>query len=342
MALPVPPAGVPPEAAPAAPVPPAVAPRASNYREWYSDESNGPAPGRTADYLFGYRFDGGGIPAPAALRDQSVTLSDRQPLPFLCLIPGPGNTREVTVVHRLMRFMDLPGEEASGYHDRVLGLVGDILPHQYPVVEVPSTCFRLVGNAVRVPTTAAMNVLLPTWEDPSVPLGPYLEDAGETEVVRPRHIQLVPGYLAALLVHRRGVTAKIAYQELYGAIQAREEVAACQDVLTWLKAACTARGGDGAQNGIPIVLHPLTPLHLPASAYQYMTAKVRSDLPALAGGGAMTDDVTGTLVGALRAMTETRAGRGGDPADRPAKTINEAYKETFGTLLRYCNECGRD
>ena len=51
----------------------------------------------------------------------------------------------------------------------------------------------------------------------------------------------------------------------------------------------------------------------------------------------MTDDVTGTLVGALRAMTETRAGRGGDPADRPAKTINEAYKETFGTLLRYCN-----
>jgi hypothetical protein len=162
MALPVPLAGVPPEAAPAAPVPPAAAPiRASTYREWYSNAANGPTPERVANYLFGYRFDGGGVPAPAILRDQSVTLSDRQPLPFLCLIPGPGDTREVAVVHRLMRYMDLPGEEASGYHDRVLGLLGDIMSHQLPAVEVPGTCFHLVNSAVRVPTTAAMKQCTP-------------------------------------------------------------------------------------------------------------------------------------------------------------------------------------
>lgn len=54
MALPVPLAGVPPEAAPAAPVPPVAAPiRASTYREWYRDKANGPTPERVANYLFG-------------------------------------------------------------------------------------------------------------------------------------------------------------------------------------------------------------------------------------------------------------------------------------------------
>ena len=62
---------------------------------------------------------------------------------------------------------------------------------------------------------------LPTWEDPAIPLGPYLEEEPETEVVRPRQVQLLPGYYAALLVHRRGVLAKTAYQELHGAMVAR-------------------------------------------------------------------------------------------------------------------------
>lgn len=91
-----------------------------------------------------------------------------------------------------MRYMDLPGEEASGYHDWVLGLLGDIMSHQYPAVEVPGTCFQLVNNAIRVPTTATMNILLPTWEDPSIPLGPFVDEEAETEVVLPRHIQLIP------------------------------------------------------------------------------------------------------------------------------------------------------
>ena len=95
----------------------------------------------------------------------------------------------------------MPGEEVSGFHDRVLGLLGDIRPHQYPAVEVPSTAFHLVGTPVRVPTTAAMGALIPAWADPSVPLGPFVKADPETEVVRPRHIQLVPGYYAALLIH---------------------------------------------------------------------------------------------------------------------------------------------
>ena len=41
---------------------------------------------------------------------------------------------------------------------------------------------------------SALVALLPAWDDPGTALGPYAEDVPETEVVRPRHVQLVPGY----------------------------------------------------------------------------------------------------------------------------------------------------
>lgn len=177
---------------------------------------------------------------------------------------------------------------------------------------------------------------LPTWEDPTIPLGPLAEDEPETEVVRPRHFQLIPGYYAAMLIHRRGISTKVAFQELHGAMAARHELEACRDVLVWLKAAATAHGGGGLQNGVPIVYHPLAPVHMPPAVYQYLTSKVTSDLPALA--IAAANEMTGTLAGALRALT--RPGTGGEVDDRgprEVKTVQDVYKETFTTLLRFCN-----
>ena len=40
------------------------------------------------------------------------------------------------------------------------------------------------------------------------------------EVVRPRHVQIIPGYYAALLMHWHGISAKTAYQEVHGVMQA--------------------------------------------------------------------------------------------------------------------------
>jgi hypothetical protein len=87
-------------------------------------------------------------------------------------------------------------------------------------------------------------------------------------------------------------------------MQAQNDLVACQDVLTWLKAACTARGGGGPQNAVPAVHHPFTPVHLPPAVYTYMIAKVRADLPALAEPDTHTREVTGTLASALRALTD--------------------------------------
>lgn len=309
------------------------------YRELYAEAANNPPRDRTAGYLAGYRFSGEGvIPTPTQLRDQTVTLSDRQPMAFLCMINGQDGSPEVSILHRLLRFMDLPGDEPSGFHDRVLGLVGDILPHQYPAVEAPGTLFHLVGTPVRVPTVAAMEALIPTWEDARTPLGPYTELDPETEVVRPRNTQLLPGRYASLIVHRRRIKAKQAYQEIMGAIRADDALEICNDVVTWLRAACTARGGGGAQNALPSVLHPLTPLHLPPEVYQYVTQKVRMDLPAVAAPEEAGPGTTATLVGALRALTrrEGEDPEGGRQAREP-KTIVEAYKETHRVLLRFGN-----
>jgi hypothetical protein len=127
----------PPVAAAVKPPPPpevVVAPR--TYREHYADAANSPRAERTAGYLAGYLFAGeGAIPTPTQLRDQSVALRNRQPMAFLRLVNGQARVPEVSIVHRLLRFMDSPGDEPSGFHDRVLDLLGDILPHQYPTAE---------------------------------------------------------------------------------------------------------------------------------------------------------------------------------------------------------------
>ena len=153
------------------PPPPEVAVAPRTYRKHYADAAHSPPAEWTAGYLAGYLFAGEGvIPTPTQLRDQTVALSNRQPMAFLRLVNGQDRVPEVSIVHRLLRFMDSPGDEPSGFHDRVLGLLGDILPHQYPTVEAPGSIFQLVGTPVRVPTVEAMEALIPTWEDPRAPL----------------------------------------------------------------------------------------------------------------------------------------------------------------------------
>jgi hypothetical protein len=51
----------------------------------------------------------------------------------------------------------------------------------------------------------------------------------------------------------------------------------CRDVLTWLRAASTARGGAGAQLGVPSVSLSFPGLHLPNAVYQYVVSKVHGD-----------------------------------------------------------------
>ena len=88
-----------------------------------------------------------------------------------------------------------------------------------------------------------------------------------------------------------------------------------------------------------------SPLHLPPEVYRYyLTAKVQADLPVLGNEGDGAGGASAaTIAGVLRAIAAGRLGAVADDGDagprvtREAKTIMDAYKETYVTLLRYGN-----
>ena len=243
-----------------------------------------------------------------------------------------------------MRYVEMPGEGVTGFHDRVLGLIGDIRPRQCPVVKVPATTFHLITpGSVRVPTLAAMPAVLAGWnEQKSAILGPYTDQDPVTELVRPCHVQLLPGRYAALLIHRQQVMPTQAYYELTGAIVAYGFTEACADLLTWLRAACTARGGAGPQNMTPGVLHTFNPVHLPDPVFGYVSLKIQQDLPGLAAGDTApaAPQLATQLATALQALVGARRATGDGAGPKEPKTIMDSYKETYRVLLRYCNVAG--
>jgi hypothetical protein len=173
-----------------------------------------------AAYLGGYCAQeeaGVAAPAPAGLRDQTVYLCDHMPMTFLSLLPR-SNAQVVQLVHRFMCYLDLPGEEPTGLDDTIMGLLGDVRPGMLPVVEIPGTAFHLAGaSQVRVLTPAAMAMVpAPPPGGPHGVLGPYVEGAAEeTELVRPRNLQLLPSKYASLLLNGDGLSPLRAYQVLH-------------------------------------------------------------------------------------------------------------------------------
>lgn len=87
--------------------------------------------------------------------------------------------------------------------------------------------------------------------------------------------------------------------------------------------------------------YPLSAVHLPEQVYRYLISKVRADLPALGDPDPAAVEVTGTLAGALRALTNARAGGeailAGEPTVKEPRLVQDVYKETYRTLLRFCN-----
>ena len=212
-----------------------------NSRELYASgsyQSGELAPSRLiSSYRFSKVAGRGERPTPASLVEQTFVFSERRSLTFLCLARGTGTQTEVRILHRMMRYLELPGDNGGGgMIDMGMGLLGDVRPTQVPVVSVNNTHFSLVGNAgVRVPTVATMADHLAA-APPGVFLGPFGAEVPDTEVVRPRITQVIPMKYAASLVHRDGVPPEVAYnEEIYGMLEADGMLAVCADVIMmWL------------------------------------------------------------------------------------------------------------
>lgn len=313
-------------------------PTPSNYRELYSMVGYQAGEPDSAQLVASYRFSevpgAGERPTPANLKEQTFALSDRRPMTFLCLMRKPNNTGvEVRILHRMMRYFELPGVEGGvEMTDLSMGLLGEVRAAQMPVVEVDNTHFSLIAGAgVRVPTVAVMpdQLLLAAGGH----LGPYGADAPNTEVLRPRHTQVIPTKYAASLIHRDGVAPATAYRELYGMLEADGALEACADVVSWLRVACTARGGAGELAALPAVAQAFGLILLPEAVSEYVASKVLSDLP-----GRLRERPAPVIEQMATAVQQLAAnvGGGGDRNPREVKGVRDAYRETYPVLLRYC------
>ena len=315
----------------------------TNYQHLFADRNLDAVRDNPRAFLGGYRFTND-APTPAALLDLSVLLSDRQPMTFLCLVPR-GDMYVVQILHRFMRYLELPGERPTGFNDRVMALLGDVRPAQFPVVEVPQTTFHLAATAaIRIPTHDAMIAAGPPPADSVAAelLGPFLEEgAAGTEMARPRHVQLIPSRYAINLVGGDGSHPRQVYLDLLNLMEQEGTLDDCRDVLTWLRTASTVRGGVGAQAGVPAVSLVFPGVHLPHSVYQYVTTKVHSDLPALRDGFQAGDRAglapAQQVAELMRAFGEGQAQRAGNAVglDREPKQVQDVYRETYLLLLRH-------
>ena len=315
----------------------------STYRELYataSYQSGEPVPARLlASYRFNEVAGGGERPTPASLIEQTLVFSERRSMAFLCLVRTQGTKTKVRVLHRMMRFLELPDAEGGAMVDMSMGLLGDVRAAQIPAVGIDNSQFSVIGNAgVRVPTVATMPDHLDA-APPGLYLGPFTADTPGTEVVRPRVTQVLPLKYAAALIHRDGVAPDIAYQEIYGLLEADDMLQVCADVITWLRVACTARGGAGELAPIPAVAQAFPILLLPAAVSEYVATKVEGDLLGFqnslgrAAGGTGAEE-TPVVAAILRQLAE---GVGADRNARGPKSVEEAYRETYPVLLRFCH-----
>ena len=316
-----------------------------NYRELYSAAGFQAGEPAVNTLLPSYRFTevagGGERPTPASLREQTFAFSDRRPMSFICLARTTGALTEIRVLHRMMRYFELPGGGGGGVVDLSMGLLGDVRAAQIPVVEVDNTVFSLVtGAGVRVPTMAVMADHLEA-APPDTFLGPYAPEAADTELIRCRVTQVLPIKYAATLVHRDGVSPATAYQELHGMFAADGVLETCADVLAWLRVACTARGGVGELAGIPAVAQAFPLLLLPVAVSDYAAAKVLHDLPGRHGPRVATAaHAADPMIAAVQQLAEnvgTAGGRGREP-----KGVLDAYRETYTVLQRYCQVAAVD
>lgn len=326
----------------------------TTYCQLYGDPNRN-RPRNLAAYMGAYRFveadEGAPLPTVAALTEQTIHMCDRWPLTFLCLVPS-GDTYKVRVLHRFMRYLDIPGEPPTGLHDTVLALLGDIRPGLYPIVEVPNTVFRIVPTPVNVPTERRMQQEIAALGAFGAPLGPYAEGMAETEAIRTRNIQLVPSQYAPLFLDNGdGLVPLDAYRALHRALELDGNLESCADTLTWLRMASTARGGIVNRAAVPAVSLAFAALHPPEPVYDFLMAKVQGDLPGTrprdmgveAAGGAVGVLPGGAnLADLVRALADVR-GRGaqGEERDRnderEPKRVSDVYRETYTTLMRHCH-----
>ena len=94
----------------------------SCYRDLYADANFQAGEPGAAQLLSSYRYTeaagGGERPTLASLKEQTLALSDRRSLTFLCLMRTAGTGVDVRILHKVMRYYALPAASSWGWGPR--------------------------------------------------------------------------------------------------------------------------------------------------------------------------------------------------------------------------------
>lgn len=147
----------------------------------------------------------------------------------------------ISTVHHIHR-VEVPFGQPSPWLDAMIGFKGEIHNTQIAYVQVGVDTFFDNTDPVRVPTVATMGAAYAALAAGTINVGPYDDNAPDTEEVQCRRAIPVP-YAYVPLMFGRDLTPQQAWEQVGAQIILDQREADCSLFLTFLRVAGTARRG---------------------------------------------------------------------------------------------------
>jgi hypothetical protein len=225
------------------------------------------------------------------------------------------------------------GRRGSEHAGKIVALYEDVHDMGGTYVEFPLNSFHAFAVSVRVPTLAAIDVLVNSMAAEAHYLGPYPDYAPDTEIIRVRVCVWAPPKYVPLILGAR-LTPREAWTTLAGAIIADGNQVQCSDLLDYLRAALIAEdGGSNVGWERPPVLHTDEPMR------HRFAARINAELPGRDTARVTAESQSSLLARQLEAFDRRTVSMSRDTttaiqAQREPKTPSRKYATMISSIYK--------
>ena len=212
--------------------------------------------------------------------------------------------------------------------------------NQAAVLHLPDSAFN-VAPAVRVPTAAAIETAVAGDPDITV-MGPFADGDAASEVVRCRHITVVPPPFVSALLARRDYSAVEVWQIVHPLCVAKGWEESCAPFLNFIRCAMTC----SVQGDPPLVARELPPpILLDAEMVERRDRIIRNDFPFLnpALSGLQQNQVAQHLGDIRRDFQERSAAEDARRLEEKSRTVADKFgSEALVDIMILCQAQSAD
>jgi len=273
-----------------------------------------------------YRITTAGNPtySPAQVRSLAANAMSEGIATAFLQVGTDGLMNTFLQVDKVESQMGRPDHRLTG---NMLVQYGELMGNNQPaILHLPDNAFN-VAAAVRVPTAAAIETAVAGDPDITV-MGPFADNDAASEVVRCRHITVVPPPFVSALLARKDYSAVEVWQIVHPMCVAKGWEESCAPFLNFIRCAMTC----SVQGDPPLVARELPPpILLDAEMVERRDRIIRTDFPFLnpALSGLQNNQVAQHL-GAIR--QDFREHRAADDARRLEEKSN-TVEAKFGAEI---------